>query len=76
MEPLKTPNKFDPRIVSHSSVGEKPPYIKIIFPSPMLEVAGAGPMGGETMEDYIRLKALPKDMQDRIVLYIKESMRA
>ncbi len=69
-------NKFDPKQIAHSSSGDKPPYIKIIFPSPMLEVAGGGPIGGETMEDYIRLKALPKDMQDRIVLYIKESMRA
>lgn len=68
-------NKFDPFTIAHSSNGNKPPFIKIVFPSPMLESAGTGPVGGETMEDYIRLKALPKDMQDRIVLYIKESMR-
>jgi len=68
-------NKFDPKQMAHSTTGEKPPFIKIVFPSPTVEVAGAGPLGGQTVEDYIRLKALPKDMQDRIVLYIKESMR-
>lgn len=68
-------NKFDPKQIAHSNTGDKPPYIKIIFPAPTVEVAGAGPMGGQTIEDYIRLKALPKDLQDRVVLYIKESMK-
>jgi hypothetical protein len=68
-------NKFDPKQIVHSVTGDKPPFIKVVFPAPTLEVAGGGPMGGQTTEDYIRLRALPKDMQDRIVLYIKESMR-
>lgn len=68
-------NKFDPKQIAHSSTGDKPPFIKVVFPAPALEVAGGGPMGGQSTEDYIRLRALPKELQDRVVLYIKESMR-
>lgn len=58
-----------------SERGEKPNFIKIVFPAPAMEIAAGGPMGGQTMEEYIRLKALPKELQERVVLYIKESMR-
>lgn len=68
-------NKIDPYQIIFSAASEKPAFVKITFPSPKMEVAGAGPVSGETTEDYIRLKALPKDLQDRVVLYIKESLR-
>jgi hypothetical protein len=69
-------NTFDPRQITTSVTGDKPAFIKVVFPSPMHESAGAGPVGGQTTEDYIRLSMLPQELRDRVVLYIKESLRA
>lgn len=68
-------NKIDPSQLVHSVSGDKPAFIKVVFPSPTMEVAGGGPLGGQTTEDYIRLSMLPKELRDRVVLYIKESLR-
>lgn len=68
-------NQIDPRQMVHSVTGDKPAFIKVVFPAPAMEVAGGGPLGGQTVEDFVRLSALPKDLRDRVVLYIKESLR-
>ena len=68
-------NQFDPKQPVFSNTGEKPPFIRVVFPSPALEVAAGGPVAGQTVEEYVRLGVLPKELRDRVVLYIRESMR-
>lgn len=68
-------NTFDPKQLAHSVTGDKPAFIKVVFPSPAMEVAGGGPVGGQTTEDFVRLSLLPKELRDRVVLYIKETLR-
>lgn len=58
-----------------SASGEKPAFVRVVFPAPRVEIAGGGPLGGASTEEYVRLSLLPQELRDRVVLVIRESLR-